>query len=286
MICKRIFFFLLSSLALADSFPDSERVLKYVLTGQEIIFVPPIFGQPQVMRWTRGDGRGVAFLDELGELEFPEYKNRITLDSNTAELTIKTATHEDGGNYDLKLKMNNKDLRFKYRVEVIEKVTKPNITCVMSGEHQATLVCSTDSKHPHLLEWDSHGNKQPGPNLTINLAGEFDDRVYRCDVSNPLTKQTATFAASKCFMDKPSDGEHDINLSKRAKQIVINIIATIIIIITAFPIAFFVMRKKCQAQNEDMDSPGSCDKLQKVELSVEMKRTISDLPCQRTFTFI
>ncbi|XP_077363971.1 uncharacterized protein LOC144007899 isoform X2 [Festucalex cinctus] len=235
---------------------DSERVLKYVLKGQEIHLVPPIFGQPDVIVWVRVDVvRHVVVLGLMGELISPEYKNRITLDHNTAELTIKNATYEDSGNYDLKLKINNEHHRVKYRIVVIDQLTAPNITCVMSGANQATLVCSTDSQHPHLLEfkWSSRGKEQPGQNLTITLTGELDDRVYRCDVSNPLTKQTATFTASKCFKDEPSDVENDIHTDKTSEQIVVFtcIIITITIIIASI-IQCWESRKEVRDQAKKM----------------------------------
>ncbi|XP_077395587.1 uncharacterized protein LOC144031924 isoform X2 [Festucalex cinctus] len=199
---------------------DSAQVLKYVLKGQEIHLVPPIFGQPHLIIWVRYDGRHVVVFDLMRVLISPEYKNRVTLDHNTAELTIKNATYEDSGNYDLKLMINNEHHRVKYRIEVIDKITKPNIICVMNDAKQATLVCSTDSKHPHLLEfkWSSRGKLQPGPNLTITLMGEFDDGVYRCDVSNPLTKQTATFAASECFMAQAKKIRERISRSQSTRE--------------------------------------------------------------------
>lgn len=67
---------------------------------------------------------------------------------------------------------------------------------------QATLVCSADpGRHQSLtnIEWTSHGNVQPGPNLIISLGDKHDDEVYSCNVSNPLTHETATFTAKDCY---------------------------------------------------------------------------------------
>lgn len=81
----------------------------------------------------------------------------------------------------------------------VDKVTKPTISCQMINATQATLMCSAESSRPQSLvkiEWRSHGIVRPGPNLTISL--EDNSEVYSCDVSNPLSKDTATFTATDC----------------------------------------------------------------------------------------
>ncbi|XP_061648784.1 CD48 antigen-like isoform X1 [Phyllopteryx taeniolatus] len=182
----------------------SPQVLKYVLRGQEINLVPPRIEKPDGMVWVHDDSNVVEFHIFARELVYPPYQNRITLDHNSAELTIKDATNEDSGNYDLKLKKNDERRRIKFRVEVIDKVTKPNISCEMINANQAILVCSTECKCPHLLKfkWRSQGNEQAGPNLTITLNNEHDDQVYQCNVSNPLTSETSTYTAKDCFLEK------------------------------------------------------------------------------------
>ncbi|KAM9801798.1 uncharacterized protein ACBT44_014401 isoform 4-T4 [Syngnathus typhle] len=186
--------------------PDVSQDVKYVLKGQEINFKPPIPEKPDLINWFDHYDQGVVLFDDKGEFKFPLYKDRIILNHSTAELAINNATYKDSGNYTLKWNINNEECRLKYPVEVIDKVTKPSISCEMADTNLATLVCSTDSKYPRLVEfkWSSGGKKHPGPNLTITLEDEHDDRVYRCDVSNPLTNETATFAAKNCFLDQKS----------------------------------------------------------------------------------
>ncbi|XP_019751100.1 uncharacterized protein LOC109531306 isoform X1 [Hippocampus comes] len=183
----------------------SAQVPNYALKGQEINLVPSIFGQPDEILWTHNNKKVVLF-DGMEEFVFPPYENRLTLDWASAELAIKDATYEDSGDYELELDVYKQLHRSKYKWEVIDKVSKPRISCEMVDTYQATLVCSTDSKHLRLVQfkWSSGGKRQPGPNLTITLSDEDDDRVYRCDVSNPLTNETATFTAKDCFLDKKS----------------------------------------------------------------------------------
>ncbi|XP_054642120.1 CD48 antigen-like [Dunckerocampus dactyliophorus] len=179
----------------------SAQDVKYYLEGQDIRLVPYIVGKPNVIVWTHGGDDVVIWEWSMEQRVFPPYDNRIILDRASAELTIKNATYEDSGDYDLEVLINKWMPHFRYRIEVIDKVSKPNISCEMSDAKQATLVCSTESKHPHLLEfkWSSRGNEQTAPNLTITV--ENDD-VYCCEVSNPLTNETASFNAKDCFPDE------------------------------------------------------------------------------------
>ncbi|XP_061926689.1 CD48 antigen-like [Entelurus aequoreus] len=179
----------------------SAQDVKYLLKGQDIHLMPSISEQPIRFIWQHNKN-DVVFFTGTEEDVPSSYKNRTTLDRVSAELTIKNATYEDSGVYLLEMNINNKPDTFHCTIEVIDKVSKPNISCEMSDTKQATLVCSTESKHPHLLKfkWSSPGKEQTGPNLTIT-----DDHVYRCDVSNPLTNETASFTAKDCFLGKRSD---------------------------------------------------------------------------------
>eukprot|EP00064_Thunnus_orientalis_P003365 superscaffoldBa00000271_g3374 len=74
---------------------------------------------------------------------------------------------------------------------------------------QATLMCSAEPSHPQSLmklEWSSRPGQpvQPGPNITISLGDGYDDEEYSCSVSNPLSKERATFIAKDCYPDKSS----------------------------------------------------------------------------------
>ena len=76
-----------------------------------------------------------------------------------------------------------------------------------SSSSEATLTCSAEPTQPQSLmkyEWESSGNVQPGPELTILLEDEPDEKIYTCRVSNPLTSETTTFAAKTCFPGKIS----------------------------------------------------------------------------------
>ncbi|XP_061735355.1 uncharacterized protein LOC133538083 isoform X2 [Nerophis ophidion] len=143
----------------------------------------------------------VVFFDGTIETVSPAYKNRISLNKDSAVLTIKNATYEDSGYYDLEVQENKRLQHMIFKIEVIDKVSKPNIRCEMIDSYQATLVCSTESKHSGLLKfkWISGGNEQTGANLTITLNKFLNHQVYICDVSNPLTNEIAAFTVKDCL---------------------------------------------------------------------------------------
>ncbi|XP_061829605.1 CD48 antigen-like isoform X2 [Nerophis lumbriciformis] len=184
----------------------SAQDVKYFLKGQDIHLAPSISQRPIGILWLHNRNDVVLFI-RTEDVVYPPYKNRVALDWLSAELTIKNATYEDSGVYDLDVNINNKLHTFQYRIEVIDQVSKPNISCERSDTQQATLVCSTESKQPHLLmfKWYSRGKEYTGPNLTV--WNEDDGQVYRCDVSNPLTNETASFT-NDCFLDLLKNIQH------------------------------------------------------------------------------
>ncbi|XP_061735345.1 uncharacterized protein LOC133538076 [Nerophis ophidion] len=177
----------------------SEQVVIYVLKGQEINLEPSYHGEPNEIYWTQ-NGKNVVYFDGMLEIVFQPYENRVTLDWDSTMLTIQNATYEHSGNYYLEIKVNKERRYFQYKIEVIDKVSTPNIRCEMMDTYQATLMCSTESKHSHLLEfkWRSGGNKQTAPNLTISLSDNLD-QIHVCEFSNPLTNARATFTAKDCL---------------------------------------------------------------------------------------
>lgn len=93
----------------------------------------------------------------------------------------------------------------------VDRVVKPTISCEMNNggisNKSGMLLCSAEPRQPQSLmrfEWRSNENVQPGTKLTISLGNEYDDKVYSCRVSNPLSEETATFTAKDCYPGKIS----------------------------------------------------------------------------------
>ncbi|XP_069389090.1 dentin matrix acidic phosphoprotein 1-like isoform X3 [Paralichthys olivaceus] len=190
----------------------SGELLKYSLLGQKVHLKPDIPGHPDEILWKHQDSTVVTF-NGKEEHVYSLYQNRVTLDWVSAELYITDLRREDSGVYELETLVNKKWHRFQYELEVIGKVTKPSVSCDMNSSSsdtrgaRATLTCSAEPTQPQSLmkyEWESSANMLPGPELTILLEDEHDDKIYTCRVSNPLTFETTTFNAKTCYPDKSS----------------------------------------------------------------------------------
>ncbi|CAK6953972.1 CD48 antigen-like [Scomber scombrus] len=210
----------------------------YALKGKEVKIIPTIPGQPDDILWKHNGNKVVEFNGQEQQAYRP-YEDRLTLDWHGAELSINQLTFEDSGSYELETVLNKVFKRSFYKLEVIDKVAKPTISCQMINVTQATLMCSAKSSLPQSLmkiEWSSHGIVRPGPNLTISLGD--DDEVYSCDVSNPLTKDTATFTAMDCYpvADKSS-----------SVGVIVGSIFAIIIVLVLLGLCFMFRRKRIEA---------------------------------------
>nr|XP_046259815.1 dentin sialophosphoprotein-like isoform X9 [Scatophagus argus] len=177
----------------------------YALEGQEVKLTPNVPGGPDHIRWKHNGNIVVQFNGNEKEV-YGSFKNRITLDWQSAELSITQLSFEDSGDYDLGVYMNDDFHHSRHKLEVIDKVAKPTISCHMnngtSSHISGTLLCAAEPRRPQNLmkfEWSSKGKVQPGPQLVISLGGEYDDEVHICRVSNPLSTETATFTSKDCY---------------------------------------------------------------------------------------
>nr|XP_046259816.1 dentin sialophosphoprotein-like isoform X10 [Scatophagus argus] len=177
----------------------------YALEGQEVKLTPNVPGGPDHIRWKHNGNIVVQFNGNEKEV-YGSFKNRITLDWQSAELSITQLSFEDSGDYDLGVYMNDDFHHSRHKLEVIDKVAKPTISCHMnngtSSHISGTLLCSAEPRRPQNLmkfEWSSKGKVHPGPQLVISLGGEYDDEVHICNVSNPLSTETATFTSKDCY---------------------------------------------------------------------------------------
>ncbi|KAL7385110.1 hypothetical protein ABVT39_015717 [Epinephelus coioides] len=183
---------------------------KYALKGNTVHLEPGINGQPDGILWKHNGNKVVEFNGNEEHVYNP-YKDRITLDWVSAELDIANLRFEDSGEYELEVDINKGLHRSVHILEVIDEVAKPTISCEMidgsSSNKSGKLVCTTEPRRPESLmkfEWSSNGKVQRGPNLLISLGEKHDDEVYSCHVSNPLSRETATFTAKDCHPDGSS----------------------------------------------------------------------------------
>ncbi|XP_035995112.1 sporozoite surface protein 2 isoform X3 [Fundulus heteroclitus] len=189
------------------------QTTKYGLLGQTAIFNTGIKTQPDDILWKHNGNKAVEFNGQEQQ-SFGSFEGRVSLNWHSADLTINNLRYEDSGDYELETFTNNKMDRTFYKLEVIDKVFTPAISCKInnaktadqSGD-KATLTCSSPSRDPQSLltfQWSSDANIHPGAELNISLRGEDDDQIYRCAVSNRLSQESATFSAKDCYSDKKS----------------------------------------------------------------------------------
>uniref|UniRef100_UPI001A982CFE signaling lymphocytic activation molecule-like n=1 Tax=Gasterosteus aculeatus aculeatus TaxID=481459 RepID=UPI001A982CFE len=177
------------------------------LKGGKVFLKPDITGHPDGILWKFKGNKVVEFEGQQQQV-FRPYENRITLNWVTAELNIADLRLEDSGDYVLEVEINNVLNNSYYALEVMDKVSRPTISCKMndggslnvSGE----LVCSAEPQPSLKFEWGARGNVQLGPQLQIPLGDEHDDEVYSCSVSNQLSKETTTFTAKDCYPEGSS----------------------------------------------------------------------------------
>ncbi|XP_062420874.1 titin-like [Pungitius pungitius] len=241
------------------------------LKGEEASLKPDITGQPDGILW-KFKGNKVTEFDGKEQHVYSPYENRITLDWVTAELTISHLRLEDSGEYKLIMKINNKLHTTYYALKVMDKVSRPTISCKMkeggsvisSGE----LVCSAEPQPSLKFEWGASGKLQVGPKLQIPLGEEHDDEVYSCSVSNLLSKETTTFTAKDCYPEESS--------SVAAITIAVIIIALVLLLVC---VAIFWLKrhnKACFAEDdlEKQSSPGSQEGSNKKEAQNDEKRNL------------
>ncbi|KAM9710308.1 lymphocyte function-associated antigen 3-like [Menidia menidia] len=189
------------------------QTTEYGLLGQSIMLSTGFTTSQEKILWKHNGSKVVEF-DGRQDRLFGSYVDRVILDWNSADLEIEMLKYEDSGVYELEAFTNKVLSRSSYEIEVIDRVPKPIITCEMNrgsssdgSEHQASLTCSAEERQSQSLlkfEWSSNGNVQSGRNLTISLGNEHDKVVYTCNVSNPLTTESAEFTAEECYPDEGS----------------------------------------------------------------------------------
>ncbi|XP_041663604.1 uncharacterized protein LOC121522964 [Cheilinus undulatus] len=200
-------YFILSFFLVAGQTP------KYVLKGKGDHLKPDIPGQPNSILWKHNGNKIVEF-DGSEEQVYDLYRNRITLNWITAELEITDLRYEDSGDYELEVDVNDELHSSESKLEVIDKVVTPTISCKLNEGSstdgsvvKATLLCSAEPRRPESLmkfEWRSQGKLHPGNKLPISLGDTQIDEDYVCTVSNPLSSERATFRAKDCYHEKNS----------------------------------------------------------------------------------
>ncbi|KAF3694785.1 CD48 antigen BCM1 surface antigen BLAST-1 MRC OX-45 surface antigen SLAM family member 2 [Channa argus] len=243
-----------------SSIVSAEPVI-YVLKGRPVIVETPVTDPPDEILW-KHNGNKVVEYDGKQQYVYGSYKERVVLDWSSAQLEIQDLTYEDSGEYVLEVFKSTNLRQIIYKVEVIDNVAKPTISCQMnesssSNTHgnEATLNCFVESRQPLSLlkfEWIIDGNIQPGPKLAITLGGAHDNEEYKCRVSNPLSSEMATFTTKDCYADKPNVAVILIAL--------LIVLAGICVLALVLGVVLWKLRKH-KGSNKDTTQNKDCDPL-------------------------
>ncbi|XP_014904451.1 uncharacterized protein LOC106957575 [Poecilia latipinna] len=139
----------------------------------------------------------------------------------------------------------------RYKLIVIDKVTKPTISCEINNAStsestgKATLLCSlpTHSDQSSLeFQWSTNGQINRGHMLKISLGGEVDDHQYNCTVKNQLTEESAVFTAKDCYPEP------------KAQAGLIAGVVVLVVLLLIILLLFFICLKKVRSKKSDLES--------------------------------
>lgn len=231
------------------------QTVHYVLKGKEAILTPSLSRVPDDILWKHNGDKVITF-DSAQESVYGDYKDRVTLAWDTAELAISDVRYDDSGEYELDALIRDRLHRTQFMLKVLDKVSKPVITCQINDESslnktsglRATLLCSSESNTPEALtyKWNLDGKYQLGQALTIPLGDEHDEIEYSCTVNNPLHAETSIYLAKDC---------HTVRTTEALDVVVPILIALLILLAfgTLFVIFRHQLKKMCCTKTENGD---------------------------------
>ncbi|KAJ8407413.1 hypothetical protein AAFF_G00279870 [Aldrovandia affinis] len=124
----------------------------------------------------------------------------------TGDLTITHLTKGDSGQYNAELLKAGKLLYYDYRVEIIDALDKPAVTCQVNNDSTVTLLCAGDQSPLTQYSWEGPDTQdQPGYELQIGREeSQSPDSVYTCVVKNPVSENREDFPVKSCFLAQES----------------------------------------------------------------------------------
>ncbi|XP_027878241.1 uncharacterized protein LOC114147804 isoform X1 [Xiphophorus couchianus] len=234
---------------------------KYVLVGEKVDF--PGFSDnkesPADILWKHIEGHNVhkvVHFDSRQEQFFGSYEGRATLGWRFADLSISNLRYEDSGSYDVELLINNQHLTKRYELIVIDKVTKPTISCEINNAStsespgKATLLCSLPSHSDQSslrFQWSTNAKIHLGHMLKISLGGEFDDRQYNCTVNNPLTQDSAVFFAKDCYPETKAQ-------TGLIAGVVVAVVVAVLLLILLLVVFFCLKKVRSNREKSDLET--------------------------------
>ncbi|XP_041865833.1 natural killer cell receptor 2B4-like isoform X2 [Melanotaenia boesemani] len=184
----------------------------FFAVGDPLVLKPPSQKTPITSITWKHKGNIVTewIKDQLPLKDYGDFRNRTSLDLNTAELTIKNTTSADAGQFEVEI--NNKVLEEKYQAEAIKKVPKPEVilrtlTCTETSP-SCNLSCGGAPERPELVSYSwKRGNGQwakSDKNLNINNDEQTQAfETFSCKMENPVSQEESEPFKNPFFKPPP-----------------------------------------------------------------------------------
>ncbi|XP_043105268.1 lymphocyte function-associated antigen 3 isoform X2 [Puntigrus tetrazona] len=263
-------FFLSQGLVFGDDYGE---------IGNEITLTPSIRGKPEEILWTL-NGNKVLEYDGSEVTKYGSFKDRVEVDFETGQLTIRKLNSQDSGRYRSEIWINKKAQVSSQNLIVLDALPEPRVTCEMDETTNVkTLSCSVKSQTQPSYEWIGPDVKQTGPTLLVNEQEENSNPIYSCTVKNKAGSRTTDFDLKDCHTG-------GVNLA-----VLVPVLIVILLVILLALLALYLYRRrkqklgKSELKKMDLEN-GECDTLLRNGVPMEaMPGSLeATLPCRTRLT--
>nr|XP_021334480.1 lymphocyte function-associated antigen 3 isoform X3 [Danio rerio] len=216
----------------------------YAEMGGRITFTPSIRGKPVEILW-KHNGDKVVEYDNRETEEFGSFKDRVVIDFETGQLTIKKLTSQDSGQYQSDITINGKVQSSRHTLTVLDVLPDPRVTCAVNKtSNLQELLCSVDYKTQLQYKWSGPNViDHPGVKLTISEQQKNSDSVYSCTVKNEVSSKTTDFNLQHCVT----------GAAARLEVIIPVLIVILFIFLIILAIIIYMKKKSKESEQEKMD---------------------------------
>uniref|UniRef100_A0A672T6F1 Ig-like domain-containing protein n=1 Tax=Sinocyclocheilus grahami TaxID=75366 RepID=A0A672T6F1_SINGR len=170
----------------------------YGESGNKITLTPSIRGKPEEILWTH-NGNKVLEYDGSEVAKYGSFKDRVDLDFETGQLTIRKLNSQDSGKYQSEIWINRNAQIASHNLTVLDALPEPQVACELDETSNFNkLSCSVVSQTQPSYEWSGPNIKQLGPTLLVNEQEVNHNSVYTCTVKNKAGSRTTDFTLQDC----------------------------------------------------------------------------------------
>ncbi|KAL1023526.1 hypothetical protein UPYG_G00041980 [Umbra pygmaea] len=229
----------------------SEEMLEQVV-GESITFPFPVMegGSLSYNTYTIA----VVFKGNMDSNYRAGFKDRIQWDQETGLFTIRDLKTNDSGIYNVDGK---KEIRPSYQLTVYDPVSSPMLTS--AGNGSCSVECFVKNDIDVTLSWyrgEEILNQTSSSDLSINLFLPLDEEVkdrdiYRCEATNPVTKETVMFQVPGYCAESKAQGFD----GRTRGAVIIAVICVLVALGLVILLLFCLKKKKKKKRNGHSQDP-------------------------------